>query len=71
MSKTKKKIHPKYQEYLDKRKGEVKERTLYLLERVFRTFPEPSKINGDYFRSLKLAPSTLQHYITTAKHFLK
>ena len=71
MTKSKKKIHSKYQEYLKKREGEVKERTLYLLERVFRTFPPPSQLNGDYFRSLELASSTLQHYITTAKHFLK
>ena len=66
-----KELKPEYREYLQKREGEVKPRTLYLLSRVFRTFPAPDKINGDYFRSLKLASSTLQHYITTAKHFLK
>ena len=78
MSKKKKTIHPKYKEYLKKREGEVKERTLYLLERVFNEFPAPSKLTGDFFRSYlnkktgkPLAPSTLQHYITTAKHYLK
>jgi len=71
-------LKPKYREYLKKREGEVKERTLYLLARVFRTFPTPSKLSGDWFRNYivektgqPLASSTLQHYITTAKHFLK
>ena len=76
-----KSLHPKYKEYLKKREGEVKERTLYLLKRVFQTFSNngitPAKLNGEWFRSYRkengepLASSTLRHYITTARHFLK
>ena len=74
-------MNKKYKEYLDTL-THIKPQTLFLLSKVFKGFPSPSRLNGDYFRVrvtggtyhgkeyAKLSPTTLKMRVSYAKAFL-